>query len=125
MLEIDAGGLQHVKEQASFLVGNTVGENGVTDFHESQLDGVRVFERRQLQREFAGFRAGVTFYVGAEAVVEVAKRVASHGGRGATDAVVFGMATLGNGFRKHRTSWSVVGYSWLAFSRHSGTPPGV
>src|SRR5581483_5287212 len=95
-LEVDGGGLEHVEEQPGFFVGDAVVENGVADFHQGQLNGMGVFERRQLQGEFAGFGAGVAALMLLGLGVVIAVIVTAHGGRSAADAIGFNVAALGN-----------------------------
>lgn len=61
-MEVGAGGLEGIEKKAGGFVFDLVGEEQAHDFHESDLDGVGVFEDRQDER--TGTAAGA---VGGEA----------------------------------------------------------
>jgi hypothetical protein len=94
VFEIVGGGLESVEEQASFFVGDGVGENGLDDLHQGELDGVGVLEQGQGDGEtFAGITASGAM-LAAELRVEMAERFAVQRGRAKAQAVKFRVTTL-------------------------------
>ena len=93
--EIGAGGLQCIEKKASGFVLDLLGDKQAHDLHESDLDGVGVFEDGK--NEGGNAAAGA---VGTEldafvlkAFVEKAEAVAAESGRSALSAIDFEMLT--------------------------------
>jgi hypothetical protein len=94
-MEVGAGGLEGIEKKAGGFVFDLVGEEQAHDFHESDLDGVGVFEDGQGERAWAAAGA-----VGSEAdalvviaLVKETEAIAAKGGRSALDAVDFDVLT--------------------------------
>ena len=90
-MDVSAGGLEGIEKKAGGFVFDLAGEEQAHDFHESDLDGVGVFEDGQGERAWAAAGA-----VGSEAdalvviaLVKETEAIAAERGRSALDAVDF------------------------------------
>jgi hypothetical protein len=100
-VEVGAGGLEGIEEQAGGFVFDLAGEEQAHDFHESDLDGVSIFEDRQDEGGGSFLQAAVWVGAGAGviggkadalvmiALVKETEAIAAEGGRSALDAVDF------------------------------------
>ncbi len=77
--EVAGSGLESVEEESGLLLGDGAVGDCLTDAHDSDLDRVRIFEKRNL--ELFRFRIETCSFV------EVAEPPLFHGGRSAADAV--------------------------------------
>jgi hypothetical protein len=82
VLQVAAGGLQGVEEQASGLVVDAAGEQQARDLHQGKLDGVGVFEWRQVEQGDGGAFSRIAKAVSlAPLIVEVTELLGAQGGR--------------------------------------------
>jgi hypothetical protein len=86
-LEVGAGGLECVEDEAALTFGDACADHGVNGFHEADLDGVGVLEDGNVEAVMAGWEGAGSLLGGAAAfagfVVEVTEASVTQSGRSA------------------------------------------
>ncbi len=99
--QIGAGGLKGIEHEGGGYVVKDAGAEHLDDLHESDLDGVRVFEQGKAQVAVAGFALGSEVALILNALMKKTVRLAPQRGRTALNAVNFYVLTSGNIIESH------------------------